>query len=274
MKKYDLLIITILVILCFGGCTKYKEEKNNSSEETQEHFTEYEREESTRYTESTTEISKEEILQEILNRKSGDIINTEELEQFDEGVFFYKEHISDAVFERIDGVSFGEGCVMEREDLRYLRVLYYGFDENTHVGELICNKKLADDFLEIFKELFENKYPIEKMLLVDEYGGDDEMSMEDNNTSCFNYREVPGSTHLSQHAYGRAIDINPLYNPYVTEEGYMPYNAGDYLDREDNIPYKIDEDALCYKLFKEHGFIWGGNWNSVKDYQHFQKEAE
>lgn len=112
------------------------------------------------------------------------------------------------------------------------------------------------------------------MELVDDYNGDDELSMEDNNTSCFNYREVPGSTHLSQHAYGRTIDINPLYNPYITEDGYMPYTAGEYIDRDINTPHKIDAEDLCCKIFKKHGFVWGGDWNSVKDYQHFQKKEK
>jgi hypothetical protein len=103
--------------------------------------------------------------------------------------------------------------------------------------------------------------------------------MEDNNTSCFNYRVVEGSTSLSKHAYGLAIDINPLYNPYITYENdgslsVSPASAKAYADRSISFPYKIDENDLCYKLFTEHGFTWGGNWNSVKDYQHFQKAVK
>ena len=105
--------------------------------------------------------------------------------------------------------------------------------------------------------------------------------MEDNNTSCFNYRVVDGTNSLSKHALGRAIDINPFYNPYVvfdkngTGETYIsPGGSEIYADRSQNFPYKIDENDLCYKLFKEHGFTWGGNWNSSKDYQHFQKVNE
>ena len=114
------------------------------------------------------------------------------------------------------------------------------------------------------------------MLLIDEYDGDDTASMEDNNTSCFNYRVVEGSDSLSKHAYGLAIDVNPFYNPYVTyekdgAERVSPAAAMGYADRSVNFPYKIDEEDLCCRLFKEHGFIWGGNWNSLKDYQHFQK---
>ncbi len=101
--------------------------------------------------------------------------------------------------------------------------------------------------------------------------------MEDNNTSCFNYRVVDGTTNLSKHALGCAIDINPVYNPYVgfnkggSGETYIsPKGSEVYADRSQNFPYKIDENDLCYKLFIKHGFTWGGNWNSCKDYQHFQ----
>ena len=129
---------------------------------------------------------------------------------------------------------------------------------------------------EIFHELYYNEYQIERMVLIDEYDGDDTASMEDNNTSCFNYRVVEGSSSLSKHAYGLAIDVNPFYNPYVTyekdgTEKVSPVAALGYADRSVNFPYKIDEEDLCCRLFKEHGFIWGGNWNSLKDYQHFQK---
>ena len=106
--------------------------------------------------------------------------------------------------------------------------------------------------------------------------GDDTASMEDNNTSCFNYRVVDGTTKLSKHAYGLAIDINPFYNPYVVPQSdgstyISPKGSEAYTDRSADFPYKIDENDLCYRLFKEHGFTWGGNWNSCKDYQHFQK---
>ncbi|MCD7886433.1 MAG: M15 family metallopeptidase [Clostridiales bacterium] len=174
----------------------------------------------------------------------------------------------------MEGVSFGADCTTAREDLRYVRVLHTGFDGETHIGELVVNRAIAEDIVEIFQSLYEASYPIEKMLLVDEYGGDDELSMEDNNTSCFNFRAVSGTEHLSQHAYGLAIDVNPLYNPYITASGYEPYNAGDYIDRTLDTPYKIDESDLCYQLFTQHGFTWGGSWSSVKDYQHFQKPIE
>lgn len=164
------------------------------------------------------------------------------------------------------------------EDLRYMNILYYDFNGDVQTGELICNKAIAEDLIEIFYELYENEYQIESVRLIDDYNGDDTASMEANNTSCFNYRPVEGTSSLSKHALGCAIDINPFYNPYVVfnkgkagETYISPAGSEIYADRSQSFAYKIDENDLCYKLFKEHGFTWGGNWNSCKDYQHFQK---
>ena len=222
--------------------------------------------------ESTEEAQSGKPVSEIMDMDAGTVLSGEDLEGIDIDELFSSEPISDKVFDRMDGVSFGKDCTTKRKNLRYLRVLHRGFDGETHIGEIVCNKEIAKDLLYIFRQLYQEEYPIEKILLVDEYGGDDELSMEDNNTSCFNFRPVAGTGRLSQHAYGRAIDINPLYNPYITSDGFVPVNAGDYVDRSAENPYKIDRNDLCYQLFDERGFTWGGSWNSVKDYQHFQKK--
>ena len=202
---------------------------------------------------------------------------------YEEG--FYYEPLSDNLRRYITGVSFPatpensettEELAITYDDLTYLHILHYDFEGNPTEGELICNNAIAQDLVEIFHELYLNEYQLEKVRLIDEYDGDDTASMEDNNTSCFNYRVVEGSTSLSKHALGLALDINPFYNPYITyekdgSEKVSPVAALAYADRDSNFPYKIDENDLCYKLFKEHGFTWGGNWNSCKDYQHFQK---
>ncbi len=191
---------------------------------------------------------------------------------------FYYEPLNDEIKERITGVSYPEeGCTVPYEDLNYVGLLYVDFDGNVQEGELICNAAIAQDMVEIFYELYRNDYRLERVRLVDEYGGDDTLSMEDNNTSCFNYRVVDGTSTLSKHALGCAIDVNPYYNPYVvynrngSGETYIsPRGSEIYADRSQNFPYKIDENDLCYKLFTAHGFTWGGSWNSTKDYQHFQ----
>lgn len=211
---------------------------------------------------------------------------------------FYYEPLSDELIAQITGVSYpmshSEAVLFSRrivnilpddelpavsyEELRYLNVLYYDFEGNIQEGELICNLTIAEDLKEIFYQLYENQYPIEKIKLIDEYDGDDTLSMLDNNTSCFNYRVVDGSTSLSKHALGCAIDINPYYNPYVvfnkngSGQTYIsPEGSEKYADRSQDFPYKIDENDLCYQLFKKHGFTWGGDWRTCKDYQHFQK---
>ncbi|MCR4806663.1 MAG: M15 family metallopeptidase [Lachnospiraceae bacterium] len=188
---------------------------------------------------------------------------------------FYITEIDDDLFDRIYGKSFKEDCTLPREDLRYLHVLHKDKDLITHEGEMIVNKAIAQDVLDILKELYENDYPIEKIRLVDEYGADDEASMEDNNSSSFNYRTVPGSKKLSKHAMGMAVDINTRYNPYIrTRDGQTlisPDNGVEYADRAGDFDYKIEKGDLCYTLFKEHGFEWGGEWKNSKDFQHFEK---
>lgn len=196
---------------------------------------------------------------------------------YEEG--FYYEPLTDAVIERITGISYPEeGCTVPYEDLHYVGLRYIDFNGQEQTGELICNKAIAQDMVEIFHELYRNEYRIESVRLIDEYGGDDTASMAENNTSCFNYRVVDGTTNLSKHAYGLAIDVNPYYNPYVVfhrnadgSDYISPPGSEIYADRSQSFACKIDENDLCYRLFTAHGFTWGGNWNSTKDYQHFQK---
>lgn len=189
---------------------------------------------------------------------------------------FYPSKISNAVFKRMYKKSYKKNCTVAKSELRYVRVLYYGFDKKTHIGELVVNRRIAEDICTIFYKLYRKKYPIEKMVLVDEYHAVDEDSMADNNTSAFNYRPISGTTRLSKHSYGMAIDINPLYNPYIhTMNGKRvcePVNGKKYMNRSKSFPYKITKKDLCYKLFTKYGFTWGGSWNTSKDYQHFEKE--
>ena len=188
---------------------------------------------------------------------------------------FCISEIPDDIFEKMQGKSYKADCTLPRENLRYIHVLHVGFDNQVHEGELVVNKDIADDVLEIFKELYESGYQIEKVRLVDEYDADDEASMSDNNSSAFNFRFISHTTKISKHGMGMAVDINTLYNPYVKtvdgEQSIEPANAADYVDRSKDFLHKIDHDDLCYKLFMEHGFEWGGDWKHSKDYQHFEK---
>ncbi len=177
------------------------------------------------------------------------------------------------------GGSFPEGCQVSRSELRYLKLLHYNYDGRVQKGELVCNKAIAEDLLAIFKELFRQKYQIFRMALIDDYGASDEASMSANNTSAFCYRKVSGSARLSKHAQGLAVDINPLHNPcvkYNASGGIQKIEpdtpeARKYASRSSGLTHAIDRNDLCYRLFIQHGFRWGGAWRSKKDYQHFEK---
>ena len=189
---------------------------------------------------------------------------------------FSAQPIPDSVFHRMQGRSWPEGCTIRRADLRYLRLTHVDAESKEHVGEMVCNKVIANDLIEIFKELYRQKYPIQRIRLIDDYEAVDERSMRDNNSSCFCYRKVSGTTKLSKHAMGMAVDINTLYNPYVRtgKDGRRivePATATKYVDRRKTFPYKIVKGDLLYRLFVQHGFKWGGSWRTMKDWQHFEK---
>lgn len=168
--------------------------------------------------------------------------------------------------------SWRSGCPVELRELSYLLISHWGYDGNIHKGELIVNKKIAEEVLDIFKALFENRFPIERMGLISSYKGSDNASMADNNTSGFNCRLITGNnTTFSQHSYGLAIDINPLVNPYSKNGKVFPPAGKQYLKRQKDVKGIIVEDDNCCRAFKDRGWKWGGAWKSLKDYMHFEK---
>lgn len=188
---------------------------------------------------------------------------------------FAAEPIPDAVWQRMQGKTYRENPYIGRNDLRHIRALHWDYDQQMHVGEMVVGAEIADRVVRILRQLFDAKYPIQRMLLPDVYDADDEAQMRDNNSSSFCYRVVAGSAKLSKHARGLAVDINTLYNPYykIRADGsrlVQPATAGKYIERSKKFPYKIDHHDLCYRLFIEAGFEWGGDWKSCKDYQHFE----
>lgn len=189
--------------------------------------------------------------------------------------YFYAQRIPDDIFELMQGRSYKDNCTVPREDLRYLRLLHRDIDGRARVGEMVVAKGIAQDVLDIFRQLYEASYPIESVLLVDRFGGDDERSMLANNSSSFNFRSSPHSGKISKHSTGEAVDINPLYNPYFkVRQGRTivdPEASRPYVDRSASFPYKIEKGDLCHRLFLAHGFKWGGGWASMKDWQHFEK---
>lgn len=184
--------------------------------------------------------------------------------------FFASREIDDALAARMMGRSYPEDCPVPLSDLRCLNILYYNFDGVVCSGELVCNASVADDLLDIFIALYDAGYRLRSVRLVDEFGADDNLSMAADNTSCFNWRRVPGTGRISAHAYGLAVDINPLENPYVRKGGVLPPEGAAYADRSRDFEHKIDPEDLCFKLFRSKGFTWGGFWRSQKDYQHFE----
>lgn len=166
------------------------------------------------------------------------------------------------------------------KELVRISIPYVDCEGRKQMGEIICNKEIEQDLKEIFQELFENRYTIERISLISEYGNDDERSMSANNTSCYCYRTINGQKTLSKHARGMAVDVNPLYNPCVNlRTGKIePASGKKYAHDRQNLKKSgklkvkvIDHDDLCYRLFKAHGFRWGGDWKTKKDYQHFEK---
>ena len=145
-------------------------------------------------------------------------ISKEEQEEINNIIMptFEKSEITQDIYRRIYNNSYKDNENISLQDLNYLNITYYDYEGNKHIGEMIVNKNIADEVLEIFKELYDVKYPIYQMKLVDEYDASDFKSIEANNTSAFNYRYIENTTTLSKHAYGMAIDINPIQNPYVT----------------------------------------------------------
>ena len=209
--------------------------------------------------------------------RAGAIVSVEAVKTYGEQRCFVQEAIPDAVFARMEGRSFPKDCTVNRQSLRYLRLLHVDFDGRTRLGEMVCNQSIAADVIDIFRELYRQHYPIHSIKLIDDFNADDEQSMRANNTSSFCFRKVTGSKKLSAHAMGKAIDVNPLYNPYYHRSPsgkitVQPTTAMKYVERVAAFPYKIIKTDLMYRLFIAHGFKWGGAWNRVKDYQHFEKE--
>ena len=218
--------------------------------------------------------------QDILTLPAGTVVPERAIDRAVLPGYFLSVAIPNEVFERINGKSFVENPTISRDELRYLKLLHYNFDHEIQVGELIVNAELDSEFLEIFLELFTKEYEIQSVYLVDMYwAGDpiatDYASIDENNTSAFNYRTISPGGSLSRHAFGKAIDINPRQNPYVTYYNGIPHwedvNADAYIDRSSGLDHLIDHDDDCYQAFIQRGYTWGGDWSLTLDYQHFEK---
>jgi len=170
------------------------------------------------------------------------------------------------------GPSWHDGCPVGPGELRRVEVDHLGYDGKIHRGALIVHRSLVPQVRQIFAELLAVKYPIERIRTVERYpNAEDELSMRDNNTSAFNCRGIPGSDSWSQHAYGLAIDINPLVNPYISKSGRLePATAAEYVDRNRRHPGTLTGGDDAVRAFTDRGWSWGGDWTDPKDYQHFE----
>ena len=228
---------------------------------------------------------------------SGKVLSLEEVKVIGIENCFTQEPINDSLFKKMKKANTWKKSTPStlRHHLRYLRVLHNNAQGLPQMGEMIVNKTISDKVLQIFRELYDAGYRIEKMRLMEDYQADDEAAMRDNNTSCFNFRLKSNSmTEISKHGEGLAIDINTLYNPYIkaTNLDTSELDTLNYEYRQKNIkydiepitgepyafnrstrsdiPFKIDTCDLVYKLFISAGFKWGGDWTTRKDYQHFE----
>lgn len=178
--------------------------------------------------------------------------------------------IDDARAERMKGRSWHRGCPVAISQLRLLRVRHWSFKGEVERGRLIVHEDSGRAILKVLEELFENRFPIRRMEVIDAYGGDDRRSMAADNTSAFNCRFVAGTERWSEHAFGRAVDLNPIENPYVTTSGHVSPPAGrPYADRSRDAKGMVHGGDATVRAFKRVGWEWGGNWSGTKDFQHF-----
>jgi len=165
--------------------------------------------------------------------------------------------------------SWRAGCPVPLEDLRYVTLTHWDMAGAAVTGELVVHADVADGLVEVFRTLFDAAYPIASMRLVDDFGADDTASMNADNTSAFNCRAITGGTGWSEHAYGRAIDVNPVENPYVVVGSYVAPRAGYAFDERPDAPGVIHDGDVVVRAFATQGWLWGGHWDDPIDYQHF-----
>jgi hypothetical protein len=180
------------------------------------------------------------------------------------------EPISAALAAEMVGVSWHPGCPVPLSDLRLITMDYWDFDGQIRRGELVVHHDIAVGVVGVFAKMFAARFPILRMERIEAYDGDDGASMAADNTSAFNCREITGGSGFSVHSWGKAIDINPLENPYIRDGVVLPRAGEAYLDRTDVRPGMIVDGDFVVEAFTAIGFDWGGDWTRLKDYQHFE----
>ncbi|HWH00552.1 MAG TPA: M15 family metallopeptidase [Pilimelia sp.] len=167
------------------------------------------------------------------------------------------------------GSSHRAGCPTPVSDLRLVQVTHWGFDGVPRSGELVVHRTHAAGVVQVFRRLYDARFPVQRMVTVEQYGADDARSMAANNTSAYNCRRTTGGSTWSEHAYGTALDINPVQNPYVRGSSVEPPAGRAYLDRRDVRTGMIVANDVVVRAFAGIGWEWGGDFRTLKDYQHF-----
>jgi hypothetical protein len=170
--------------------------------------------------------------------------------------------------------TWAPGCPVSADDLAYVRLTFWGFDDQRHTGELLLNRSVADDVVAVFRTLYDKRFPFEELRVTTRAELDAAPTGDGNGTGAFVCRPTTGSTTTySQHAYGLAIDLDPFQNPYTNDDLVLPELASSYLDRDDVRPGMITPDGVVVRAFESIGWTWGGTWRSLKDYQHFSQNG-
>jgi hypothetical protein len=180
-----------------------------------------------------------------------------------------------AARERMQGVSWHEGCPVGLGQLRRVNVTFVDFDGDRRRGRLVIHRSEAREILAVFERLYAKRFPIRRIEPIERYGGDDHRSMDADNTSGFNCRVIAGTDRWSRHAFGTAIDLNPRENPYVTPSGHVSPPAGaPYTDRDDvRKGMVVRSGPVVRSMQRIAGWEWGGDWRGTKDYQHFSEDG-
>ena len=190
-------------------------------------------------------------------------------------LFFVQHPIPQSIQDKMRTSTWRPECPVGLESLAYLTVTFLTLEGTREQGHIIVHEKLANEVLEIFEELLRNNFPIERIRPMYQYGGDDDASMAANNTSGFNCRFSTGSkTKFSLHSYGYALDINPVFNPYVRDTLVLPREGESFLKRSAHRAGMVRPEGICWEAFTSRGWKWGGDWKSLKDYQHFEKKPQ
>src|SRR4051812_7898696 len=190
-----------------------------------------------------------------------------------EGFAFSARKLPPRIRKLVTGVSWHRGCPVPRGELRYLHIAFYDFDGRVRRGEMVANASAVPALRSAFGELYAKRFPIRRMRLVDHYGGSDFRSIEADNTSAFNCRHATGQSRWSEHAYGRAVDLNPIENPYVLNGRTSHRDSRPYLDRSRHRRGMAYAGGTLVRAFKRVGWGWGGDWSNPTDYQHFSSSG-